>query len=262
MLEIALSLPTTPLFHLPIYTGTKRDLLDFIFQKILVKEQKIPVLLATPNPEQIVQAHQDAEFSQNLNQADIFIPDGTGVVWASKVLAMFGKGKALGNKISGVELVEVLLKELGERRAMLIGGRNYEKLKYLVKEEQNLRWVEGYQDIAHPTEKEEEDITQALLDYQPELVFVALGAPWQEKWMVEHRDLLGNMRVKFAMAVGGSFDELLGNVPRTPNWMDRVGLKWLHRLIIQPWRWKRQLRLPVFAWLTLREVLHPVTKNK
>jgi N-acetylglucosaminyldiphosphoundecaprenol N-acetyl-beta-D-mannosaminyltransferase len=59
-----------------------------------------------------------------------------------------------------------------------------------------------------------------------------------------------------AIGVGGTFDELAGVVPRTPGWMHRLGLKWLHRLISQPWRWRRILvAVPLFAWAALREQL-------
>ena len=90
---------------------------------------------------------------------------------------------------------------------------------------------------------------------KPRLVFVALGAPTQELWIAQHRNLLRKNNVEIAMAVGGSFDYLLNKVPRAPRWMQKLGLEWLFRLIIEPWRIKRQLRLIGFIALTIKKAI-------
>ena len=82
------------------------------------------------------------------------------------------------------------------------------------------------------------------------LLFVAFGAPKQEEWIYEN---LPKIPVKAAMGVGGAFDYLSGDVTRAPQFVRAVGLEWFFRLIAEPWRWKRQLALPKFLWLLLRE---------
>jgi len=81
-----------------------------------------------------------------------------------------------------------------------------------------------------------------------------LGAPHQEEWILEHRQLLKNSGCLIALTVGGAIDMILGKLTRAPLWMRRFGLEWLYRLIQEPWRWKRQTRLIKFAWLVMRQV--------
>ena len=81
-----------------------------------------------------------------------------------------------------------------------------------------------------------------------DILFVAFGAPKQEKWIAEN---LEKIPVKVAMGVGGAFDYISGRVPRAPAWIRRLSLEWLFRLIIQPWRIKRQLKLLKYLWLIM-----------
>ena len=85
-----------------------------------------------------------------------------------------------------------------------------------------------------------------------DILFVAFGFPKQEQWIAENLD---KIPVKVAMGVGGAFDYISGNVPRSPVFIRKLGLEWLFRLIIQPWRLKRQLALFKFIYLVLREKL-------
>jgi N-acetylglucosaminyldiphosphoundecaprenol N-acetyl-beta-D-mannosaminyltransferase len=84
------------------------------------------------------------------------------------------------------------------------------------------------------------------------MLFVAYGAPQQDKWIARNLDRLG---VPVAMGVGGAFDFLSGRAGRAPGWMRRLGLEWLHRLVRQPWRWRRMLALPHFGWLVVMSAL-------
>ena len=83
---------------------------------------------------------------------------------------------------------------------------------------------------------------------QTDLLFVAWGAPRQEKWIARN---LPRLRVGLAMGVGGAFDFVAGDVPRAPRWLQRHGLEWLFRLALQPWRLRRMLRLPRFVLAVL-----------
>ena len=88
---------------------------------------------------------------------------------------------------------------------------------------------------------------------KPSIILVAFGAPWQEQWVVNHREFLEKNKVKLVMVVGGAIDMLTGKVQRAPKFVQQLQLEWLFRLIQQPWRWKRQLRLIQFIGHVLKE---------
>ncbi len=81
-------------------------------------------------------------------------------------------------------------------------------------------------------------------------MFVAFGSPEQEKWIYQNRASLQGVT---CIGVGGAFDFIGGRVGRAPRLIQKIGLEWLFRLVKQPWRWKRQLRLVEFVWLVLKE---------
>ena len=99
-------------------------------------------------------------------------------------------------------------------------------------------------------EKEEKKILEDIKKHSPSILLVGLGAPKQEKWIAEHMRQTG---AKLCIGVGGCFDVMSGNVKRAPKVFRRLGLEWFYRLITQPKRWRRMLRLPVFALTVLKE---------
>ena len=103
-----------------------------------------------------------------------------------------------------------------------------------------------------PAEAEWPAIHGWLASTQPDILFVAYGHPKQDFWIDRHRD---DLPVAVALGVGGAFDFVAGIAVRAPLWMRRLGLEWLHRLLREPWRWRRMLKLPVFAVLVLRQRL-------
>jgi N-acetylglucosaminyldiphosphoundecaprenol N-acetyl-beta-D-mannosaminyltransferase len=110
----------------------------------------------------------------------------------------------------------------------------------------------GIKDIKNPSIKEERKIFSIVAAYKPQLIFVAFGSPDQELWLDGHKKELARCVV---MGVGGAFRYLSGNVVRPPIFIQKLGLEWLYRLIIQPWRWRRQLRLLKFIWLIIKQKL-------
>ncbi len=217
-------------------------------------------LVFTPNPEQLVQAQNDANFFANLQQADYLLPDGVGLVWALKYLSNQAAYKTLQppqERIAGVEVVEALLNLANTQdwKILLIGGKGYQA--YLAKQKfawlKNFLWLEAYQQVKAPQVDEEAELVEKITDFKPDLVFVAFGAPDQEEWLIGHKEFLDKTKAKLAMAVGGSFDMILGKLGRAPLWMRKLNLEWLFRLIIQPWRLKRQLRLLKFLGLILQK---------
>jgi N-acetylglucosaminyldiphosphoundecaprenol N-acetyl-beta-D-mannosaminyltransferase len=204
------------------------------------------------NPENLVVATENELFKKVVETAQIKILDGIGVVLAGRWL-----GVQIGERVTGVGLMEDLLKMASERRlrVLMVGGK--EKLALKLVEcygsqfsEAKFKGLQGIGDIQNPTASEEDKIFSIVADYKPHLVFVAFGSPDQELWIARHKKDFSNCVV---MGVGGAFDYLSGNVVRPPVIIQKIGLEWLYRLIGQPWRWKRQLRLFKFIGLILQE---------
>lgn len=204
------------------------------------------------NPEIVVITQEDELFKKVVDKAQIKIIDGKGIVAAGKIL-----GVDVGDPLTGVDLMLDLLKTAERRslRVMLIGGRaNLAKslADCYSKKFSKARFVglQGIKNISHPKKKEERMIFSIVSAFKPHLVFTAFGSPYQELWLWRNRR---HFQGCVCMGVGGAFDFLSGKVPRAPRFVQKMGLEWLFRLIIQPWRWKRQLRLIKFGFLVLRE---------
>jgi N-acetylglucosaminyldiphosphoundecaprenol N-acetyl-beta-D-mannosaminyltransferase len=245
---------TSRLFNLEILSVRKKELFDFFEQFLTTGATKSTKTLKvfTPNPEQFVLARHDKIFAKALKEGDYLLPDGIGLVAATNLLNFFGKvDTKIPERIAGVELVEhlLILAKKQNLKSLIIGGRDY--AAHL---NDNVFWTEAYQNKKHIHPVEEELLEKLIKKLQPDLVFVALGAPYQEEWIIEHQDLLARNQVKIAVAVGGSFDFIFDKVSRAPLFMQKMGLEWLWRLIKQPWRKHRQLRLIEFIYLVIKEI--------
>lgn len=177
--------------------------------------------IVTPNPEFIVTAQSDPQFKKILNNADLAIPDGAG-------LKLSGLIK---NTIPGTDLMEKLVEKSVDWGITVgfLGGRNGVAEK-----------------TADCLQKKYPGIK---IDSFPDLLFVAFGHPKQEKWIYKN---LPKLKVKVAMGVGGAFDYISGQVPRAPKFLRNLGLEWLFRLLIQPWRIKRQFKLLTYLWFCVK----------
>jgi len=188
--------------------------------------------ITTPNPEFLVKAQKDKEFKKILNNADLSIPDGVGLVFASLL-----SNEKIKERIAGVDLMKAICKKAAKKSwpIFLFGAgpgvaeKAGEKLR---------RKYKGLE----------------ISENNPAIFFVALGAPKQEKWIDENLKKMPN--VKLAVGVGGSFDFISGNIKRAPQFIRLLGLEWLWRLILQPWRIKRILNaVIIFPWLVLKSKL-------
>jgi N-acetylglucosaminyldiphosphoundecaprenol N-acetyl-beta-D-mannosaminyltransferase len=206
-----------------------------------------PHHVVTVNPEFIMAARKDPDFARILNEADLALPDGQGLLWASRIL-----GSPLRERVTGVDALTRLAALAAEKRysVYLLGaaeGVAEEAASQLGHRHPGLPVVGTY--AGSPSPEEEEDIVSLVRRANPHILFVAYGAPKQEKWIERNLARLG---VPLAMGVGGAFDFISGRATRAPRSFQRVGLEWLYRLIRQPWRWRRMLALPRFAWLVFR----------
>ena len=203
--------------------------------------------ICTPNPEIVMEAQKDKELMDILHEADMVIPDGIGVVWASKYSEI-----RLKERVAGYDLTQNLMAELaatGETFYFFGGapGVASTAARMMMKKYPGLKVVgvhNGYFD-----EKEEKKIIQDINTNSPSILLVGLGAPKQEKWIYDNIRLVG---AKVAIGVGGSFDVMAGNVKRAPKIFQKLGLEWFYRLITQPTRWRRMMRLPKFALTVLK----------
>ncbi len=225
-----------------------------ILEKILLYIDKSTGFfhIVSLNPENLVVATENESFKEVIETAQIKIIDGVGIVLAGRWL-----GVEVGERVSGVGLMEELMKRASDRRlrVLMIGGKENvaERLVecYLEQFPQaKIKGIQGIKDIRNIKKEEESGIFSIVTAYKPYLVFVAFGSPDQELWLDRHKKEFAGSVV---MGVGGGFDYLSGNIKRSPVFIQKLGLEWLYRLLNQPWRWKRQMRLLKFIKLVLQE---------
>lgn len=203
-----------------------------------IEENKQSMIVAI-NPEKIIKAQQDEALKQLLNEAEFQIPDGVGVLIASRL-----KGGNIRSRVTGVDLMMKLVEKASQQGKSIflygakpgIADKAKQKLECLYPSIQVKGVIDGY-------EKDFLYIKETINQKEPDILFVALGSPKQEEWIKENRS---ELMVSIFQGVGGSFDVLAGNVNRAPAIFRRLGLEWFYRLIREPKRWKRQLALPIF----------------
>lgn len=190
--------------------------------------------IVTVNPEFVMQAQRDERVKQVLNAASLATPDGVGILWAARWL-----GTPLRERVTGVALVERLAKQAAIRgwRIFFLGSAPgvAEKAAQVLRHRYAGLAVAGCY-AGSPSIIEEPYVRQHVEDARPDIVLVAYGHPAQELWIARNQALLN---VPIMIGVGGTFDELAGIVSVSPLWMDKLGLKWLWRLIQQPSRINR-----------------------
>ncbi|MCY4073150.1 MAG: WecB/TagA/CpsF family glycosyltransferase [Chloroflexi bacterium] len=207
-----------------------------------------PHQVCTVNPEFIMIARQDPIFFAILNRAALCVPDGVGLLWASRRL-----GSPIAERITGSDGVPLIARHAaaGGWRIFFLGageGIAQKAADILCQRFPGLE-VAGTHG-GSPTESEEDDIVAMINQAKADILFVAYGAPQQDKWIARN---LPRLNVTMAMGIGGSLDFIAGEVARAPEWMRRRGLEWCYRLLRQPWRFRRMLRLPRFALAVLRQ---------
>jgi len=204
--------------------------------------------IITLNPEFIMAARNDDAFRSVIEKADLVLPDGIGVIWASRLY-----GHPLRERVTGVDTVRALARFAAEHhlRPFLLGaapGVAEEAARILQAENPGLEIAGTY--VGSPRIDEEDAIVSLVRAARPDFLFVAYGAPKQDLWIARNSERL---HVPLSMGVGGTFDFIAGKAQRAPAWMQRAGIEWLHRLIQEPWRWRRMLALPRFALWVLIE---------
>ena len=231
--------------------GERLEILGVGIDKLTGQEalQQIGAFIASGQPHQIVtanaeiiyQASKNEKMRSVINKAQMVTADGSGVVWASRQLS-----QPLPQRVTGIDLVNGICEQSAKEKwkIYILGSAPGVAATAAV----NIRdKFPGCNIIGthhgYFNAKEEKQILAELEQLQPDVLFVALGAPKQEYWIADH---IEQLQIPVAMGIGGSMDVLSGNVKRAPKWMQKMSLEWLYRLLIQPTRFKRRLALPKF----------------
>ena len=201
--------------------------------------------VATVNPEFVMKAQKDNDFSKVLESADLCLADGTGVVWAAR-----RQGCDLSGPVPGVDLVPPLAALCARRgfRLFLLGAAPGVAAELAARLRAELPSVQVAAHSGSPDPSADDETLQLIRAHRTQVLLVAFGAPKQDLWIARLKDRLA---VSVAIGVGGAFDFLSGRVPRAPEWMRRAGLEWLHRLAQQPWRIRRMIVLPAYTFKVL-----------
>lgn len=201
---------------------------------------------AAINPEKVYRAQHDARLKHVLNNVNIGICDGVGIVLAAKFLYNRRIMRCTGIGLFR-ELIRASTKE--KWKVFLLGASSQsnkitcQKLMESFPELQIVGRNDGYFQGS-------KDIIKNINDSRADILFVAMGSPKQEFWLDRHRD---EIDATFCMGVGGTFDIISGGVKQPPRFFLETGVEWLYRLITQPYRLKRQIALPLFLWLVFKK---------
>jgi len=220
---------------------TMDQVLEKIGQFLKSNKQHYIVL---PYSEIIVRAQKDEKFRKILNEADLCLCESRGLYLIARFL-----GKKIKEPIAGVDLINNLISnfQFSIFKIFLLGGK-----KEVVKKTANrlgdcvIGYEQGYQDL--------NKVINKINKVKPDILLIALGTPKQEKWIYENLKKMPS--VKVAIGIGGAFDFISGRIKRAPKFIQNIGLEWLWRLILQPWRIKRIYRGVIgLSWLTFKNML-------
>ncbi|MCK2000674.1 WecB/TagA/CpsF family glycosyltransferase [[Brevibacterium] frigoritolerans] len=214
------------------YTDLKKQLLDDV-------EKNKKSFIVAINPEKIMHGTKDPSLRDLLNSATYQIPDGSGVVLLSKK-----QGGQIKERVTGCDLFQQLceLAAKENKKVFLYGAKPgvAKNTKNILEERYEGLNVVGTLD-GYVTDQKL--ILDTINQSKPDFLFVAMGSPKQENWIKDNMDKLD---VHIFQGVGGSFDVVSGNLDRAPVWMQKIGLEWLHRVILEPKRIVRVIKLLMF----------------
>jgi len=229
---------TTRILGIPVDSMNLEEVADVM---IGWAQGDLPHQVVTVNPEFVMIAQTNKKFRDVLCEASLRIPDGIGIVWAARLL-----GNPIKGRVAGVDAMHAFARKAASKglRIFMLGAAPgvAERAASILQDLYNGLTIVGTY-AGSPRSEDEEDICAQIERARPDALFVAFGAPEQDLWIARTANRL---RIPVAMGVGGSFDFIAGVAKRAPAWMQRRGLEWFFRLLHEPWRWRRMLRLPRF----------------
>jgi len=235
---------TQNILGIPFDALTPSQAMECLTQYLYGDKNRIVV---TPNPEAVMQARRDPVFREALLTADMRLPDGIGIILASRIL----RG-AIKERVRGLDTAYSLLRYISDKpySVYFLGAAPgvAEKAANRMRESYPGLKVSGWHD-GYFNANEEKLILAEISALMPDILLLGMGNPKQELWAYENRSI----PVKVTLCCGGTLDIMSGQVKLTPAWLRRIGLEWLHRLITQPRRAKRMLDLPRFIFAVVKE---------
>ncbi len=210
-------------------------------KELISSSNKSCKIVVAPNTEFIMQAQKDKEFYDILKQADFATPDSVGVILGGKLQKKYFK-----ERIPGQAYFREVFKcaEIEGWTIYLLGGKGdvpYKAKEKLEKDFPKAKIVGVHEGFFE--EDSEEDVIKQINELKPNILFVAMGAPRQEKWIYRNKEKL---KVDIATGQGGTFDYEAGKIKRAPKIIQKLGIEWLWRLFLQPSRIKRMMVLPIY----------------
>ncbi|MGB9793546.1 WecB/TagA/CpsF family glycosyltransferase [Caldisericum exile] len=225
------------IFDIPVDNLTKKEAVQYIERML---NEKSPHFAVAINPEKALKAYQDEDLLNIIKNSDLNFIDGVGIIFAAKVF----KGIKIKERVTGIDLFTELLKVAEEKSyKVYFLGTKEESLKKAI---ENIKKAFPSLQIAgfhNGFFNEEDKIIEDIAKSNADILFVGMGSPKQEKFIYKN---LEKLNVKFAMGVGGTFNVYANEFRRAPNIIQKLGLEWLYRFILDPKRLPRILTLPVF----------------
>lgn len=203
------------------------------------------------NVDKLVKASRDEDLRRIINACDLVNVDGMPVVWASRLL-----GKPLKERVAGIDLFEALMRRAADKgwRVFLLGARPdvVREVAATYARRYPALVLAGVRDGYWQGKDAEAGVVRQVRDSRADLLFVAISSPMKERFLGLHQ---AEMRIPFAMGVGGSFDVAIGRVKRAPAWMQKAGLEWFFRFLQEPRRMFRRYFIDdmAFIWLVIKE---------
>ena len=233
--------PSEKILSVDITTLPRRNILRIL---TLRASQKKRTVIFTPNPQMLLSAQKSRREAALLRSSDISIPDGTGVVIASKLTG--GKIKA---RIGGIDLAEDILALAQEKhyKVFLLGSQKgvAEKAKKELKKKYPMLDICGtHHGYFDKFGEENEKIIKLINKSRPDIIFVCMGYPTQEEWIIQSKDKLTSVRI--FIGLGGSLDVWAQKTKRAPRPLQAIGLEWLYRTVKEPKRARIFLDIPRF----------------
>jgi len=206
--------------------------------------------IVTPNASHVVLFQKDQEFKEAYEKASLILPDGMSIMLCSKII-----GKPLHEKITGVDLVFRLSSLAVKARysVYLLGAEDWviAETSRVLKERFPGLEIAGYH---HGYSENDQEVIDEINKAAPDILFIGLGFPNQEKWISKH---LEDLDINVAVCIGGVFDVISGKIKRAPRWMQGACMEWLWRLMQEPRRlWRRYLfGNSEFIFLVIKEYI-------
>lgn len=243
---------------IPFSPRSKQETYEVLHELI---QKKHHVRIFTPNPEMLYKACQDASLRKNLLLADLLLPDGVGVILASKI-----KGTLLPERITGIDTGEWLLRYAASHSlsVFLLGGKDGvadRARKALLSRIPDLNICgthHGYFNL-QTNSTENQRVLQKIQVAHPDFLFVCLGSPRQEQWIAENTEEIPQLRL--SIGLGGALDIWSGNVKRAPKLIQDSGTEWLWRTLQEPKRIGRLRYLPLFLWKTILDSQNKIGRS-